>query len=315
MWSGPVNNGVGAPAKSERGFALLLVIWVVSLLTVLATMLLSDTRNEALLVRNNLETARASALAEAGVTLAIAGLLDPNPSTRWSADGTPHRIAYDGGTVTVTMADENGKIDLNLAPLELLGSLFATQGLDSDLRGKLLAEIDRRRKAAAQLTPLNFSRALIPLGGLSPRSAFYSVEDLRSIPDLNRAAFERLRPFLTVYSQSGHINPLTAPRQVLLAIPGINPLEVDALIAARKDFGTNLNPGSLPPLTGGQQYLGFVGSGGAAAVTSEGVTAGGASFTREAIVSLTDAPLQPYRILEWRQPISGDYASAVVQQR
>jgi len=277
-------------------------------------MLLADTRNDALLVRNNLETARASALAEAGVALAITGLLDPSPDTRWQPDGQPHQIPYGGGTIAVALVDENGKVDLNLSPLELLDSLFATRGIDADLRAQLVAEIDRRRKTSTQSSPLTLGRIQVPIAGLSSRNAFYSVEDLRSVPGLTRADFERLRPFLTVFSQSGRINPLTAPREVLLAIPGINPVEVQALLEARTNFGTNLNPASLPPLTAGQQYIGFVGSGGTATVISTGTTAGGASFTREAIVGVTNTPLQPYRIFEWRQPIDGGYAAEAVQR-
>lgn len=315
MWLNPRNSSTrtGGTVGSQRGFALLLVIWVISLLTVMATMLLSDTRNEELLVRNNLQSARASALAEAGVTLAITSLLDPNPATRWTADGQPHPWSYGGADIMVTMVDENGKIDLNLSPLELLGDLFAMRGIDGDMRQQLLAEIDRRRKATAQLTPQVFGGIRIPIIGAQPRNAFYSVDDLRGIPGLSRAAFESIRPFLTVHSQTGRINPLTASREVLLSIPGIDPLEIEALLAARTSFGNVVNPAALPPLTGGQAYTGFAGSGGAATITATATLLGGTSFTREAVVSLTDTPLQPYRILEWRQPIDAAYASIAVQ--
>ena len=87
---------------------------------------MTDTRTQTLLVRNNLETARAASLAEAGVTLAINGLLDSDPATHWAPDGRPRQLSYGGGTITVVMKDENGKIDLNLAPPELLAAVKAS---------------------------------------------------------------------------------------------------------------------------------------------------------------------------------------------
>jgi hypothetical protein len=65
----------------------------------------------------------------------------------------------------------------------------------------------------------------------------------------------------------------------------------------------------LPPIPPNlAAYIGQTGNG-AATVTATAVTAGGISFTREAVVGMTNTPLQPYQILEWRQPIDGAYAA------
>ena len=63
------------PGRHERGFALLLVIWVLAILAVLAAGFAASTRSETRLARNLLEAARAQALAEAGIVRASASLL------------------------------------------------------------------------------------------------------------------------------------------------------------------------------------------------------------------------------------------------
>jgi general secretion pathway protein K len=292
--------------RSQHGFALLLVIWALSLLTVLAVTVLTDTRTGTLLIRNQIETTRARDLAQAGIALAIDGLLDPNPTTRWHNDGRARQIAYDGGKIAVTIVDEDGKVDLNLAPLDFLDSLFASRGIEQSTRGELIAEIERRRREVAPQG--------VPLVGLLPNQptlkAFNVVEDLRALPGMTRAAFEAVRPLVTVYSQTGHVNPLTASREVLSAVPGISPVEVETILSARASFGNGGTIGSLPALTNIAQYLGYVGATGAATVTATGVTARGISFTREAVVAISSSAQQPYRILQWRQPISGSYAAS-----
>ena len=242
------------------------------------------------------------------MTLAINGLLDSDPATHWPPDGRPRQLSYGGGTITVVMKDENGKIDLNLSPPELLAGLFATRGLDSDLRARLLAEIYRRRRQIAQSSVPVFAGRQVVSGNPNTVKAFDSVQELGTVQGLGRAEFERIRPFLTVYSQNGSVNPLTAPREVLEAVPGIDPAEVQALLAAQT-ASDNTARFALPPIPPNlAAYIGQTGNG-AATVTATAVTAGGISFTREAVVGMTNTPLQPYQILEWRQPIDGAYAA------
>jgi hypothetical protein len=82
------------PRYEERGMALLLVIWVLALLSLLAAGLTVAARSEAVLVRNREQSAQAQAIAEAGVSLAILGLLEIDPAAQWrgqSAHGASRR--------------------------------------------------------------------------------------------------------------------------------------------------------------------------------------------------------------------------------
>jgi general secretion pathway protein K len=63
---------------------------------------------------------------------------------------------------------------------------------------------------------------------------FRSVEELRFVLGLSRADLDRLRPFVTVYTGRGTIDPLSASETVLLAIPGMNRGLVQTILRARR---------------------------------------------------------------------------------
>ncbi|HUZ75076.1 MAG TPA: hypothetical protein VMU87_18990 [Stellaceae bacterium] len=292
-------------AERERGFALVLVIWVLALLSILAAALAVDSRNAVEIARNRLELAHARAAADAGATLAIYGLLDPNLSGRWRADGTTRTVRYNGSTVAIRVGDEGGKIDLNVAAADFIGDLLAELGIDG--RQAIVADIlSRRQSFAAELPSFTTGRRLpgTDPGGVN-RSVlpFATASELRLFTAISRADYERIRPYVTVYSQAPTVNPLTAPRAVLLAVPGVSAQQVDFLIAARAAASVG-QPADIPRLSGVDRYVAPRDIP-AATITATATTKAGASFAREAIVSLSLAtPLQPFRIEQWGQAIT-----------
>ncbi len=293
--------------RHERGFALLLVVWVLATLSVLAAGFAATTRSETRLARNFVEVARARALAEAGVSTAIAHLLDPTPSGHWRADGTPYAIAFAGGQIRIKIEDESGKIDVNVAPPEMIAGLCAVLGLDDTTSALLLEGIlSRRRIAAARLAAG---------AGAAPQirrlAAFTAIDELMQIPGFDRASFERLRPYLTVFSQSAAIDPLVAPQPVLLAIPGVDVREVERLLVARAAPVAEESSPFAPALTGVDDYI-TSGALGVATIIAEATTDTGTVFARRAVMASTDVVGQPGQILEWRQEVEGALDERVV---
>src|SRR5579883_1838114 len=296
----------------ENGFALLLVVWVVAILAVLAAGFAATTRSDTRLVRNLVEGARAKALAEAGVSVAIAGLVATDPRRQWRPDGSEHVLSFAGGSIRVRIEDEGGKIDLNTAPPELIAGLCSELGIDSSVQSAILEAVIARRAAVtprAAQAPLRLNSFLTPLTVRQPATsrdpkaaAFGTVDQLRQVSGVDQASFELIRPYVTVYAQSAFINPSTAPREVLLAIPGIDPRQVDQYIALRMSR-TPGQPAPLPPLVGAANY---VVEGGLVSVTiiADAMTDTGASFSRRAVISLTGGPGNPAQILEWRQDVA-----------
>ncbi len=82
---------MNASRRSQRGVALVIVIWVSMLLLVVASTFIFERRTEAMVVRNSVSVARAEAAADAGVQRGIFEMYrNDNPPERWGRDGTPH---------------------------------------------------------------------------------------------------------------------------------------------------------------------------------------------------------------------------------
>ncbi len=255
----------------------------------LATLVLGfvvEARTGLRIVHNDGEAAEARAIADAGVTLAILGVFDPTPASQWRGDGSVHALRYAGGTIQARVEDEDGKLDVNMAPLPVLRNLFQTLGVpDPD---RIVAAIDAQRRAARA------GAADPSITGRPPPPAFTVLDDLRSLAGMTPELYERLPDFVTVYSGQGSVDPQTAPAEVLSSLPEVTPAQVQAYLAARTQ------PNGAPSLQTVQQLLAssalrvFT-------VVSHARTPRGATFTRRAVVTLTGVPDAPYRFLAWHE--------------
>jgi general secretion pathway protein K len=312
----PWNESLGDKAvsiKANSGFALLLVIWVLALLAVLAAGMAADTWSEAKIARDRLELARAAAIAEAGISLAVLGLSTPDPAARWRPDGTTRKVDYASATLAITVQDEAGKLDLNEAPIVLIAGLL--EQLDDENRAShqtILQGIQDWRANASSTT-----REIPERSGTLPRrrqtggagaAAFASLSELRSVRGITRNLYERLRPFITVYSRSATFNPLTAPREVLLTLPDVNPQSVELYIQARNAVPTGQISAGMPSLgAGAADYIGVTDLV-AVTITSRAETSTGIAFGREAVVALDPGALPPFSYLEWRRSFEEEAA-------
>ncbi len=302
--SGIAFSATRSRLPAQRGFALLLVIWVLALLALIAAGVAADTSSETVIARNRLDIASARDAADSGVMLAILGLLDPDPTKTLPADGRRTTFHIGNGTIVVSIADEGGKIDLNAAPNDLIAGLADELGIDAADRDALLAGIAARREsftkvagAAVVAVPIIGGFGDADPGGLGLQ-AFADASEILSLPGLSHDAAARLLPYLTVYSQHATLNPLTATHEALMAVPGISPEEVDFFLAARYQTETNVEK---PALSGVDRYVGTMPL--RAVTITARARAGTASFTREAVVLVSgNLPLRPYRILRWQQP-------------
>ena len=293
--------------RDERGFALILVIAVLSVLALLAAAIAAETRSTALGARTRTEILEAQNLADSGVTIAVMHLLDRNDASRWQADGSTHEEPFGDGRLRISIQDEGGKIDLNNAPKELISGLigeFADAEQASALAGAIL---DRRTEFAS----LSRSRARYFSGGsVSFESLallpFSDVSEIRSLPEMRAGLYEKLLPYITVYSRTPTLNQQTAARVALLAIPGVEAGDVDALIASRH-VAESVPPSHLSALA---RYT-RRGNVQAVTIVAEARLSGGVSFARETVVAISpDQPLQPPRFLRWRQQLEGDDRAA-----
>lgn len=239
--------------RPERGVALLLAVLVVALLTVTIIPFFYDGRVERAVAANLYTGLQASYLAKSGVVFAEALLRadKENPQTGgydslldiWATlSNVP--IAAGGGTASIAVTDEQGKLNLNrlvttsIQELQewrgYVETLLRIQGQDPALVEALIDWVD------ADDTPTGFRGAelsdylsLTP-SRRPPNRPLTSVAELRLVKGWDRKVVEAITPLVTVYPPGGGtINLNTAPRQVLQAI-GLDDSQVVSLLEHRE---------------------------------------------------------------------------------
>lgn len=228
--SGPSRTRSGknagcAPPGSD-GIALVLVLWIVTLLTVIASSFAFSSRTETLLARNQVASVRAQVLADAGIERALYELFKPiSEPTRWKADGRTYAWEFDGTLVRIVLRDESAKIDVNRAPEALIKGLLKNAGLNDAEVARLADAIadwrdadDFRRPNGAEARDYEAAGR-----GYKPsNAAFESIDELRLVLNMTPEVFNKLNGFLSVHSARDGFNSVSAPPEVLYAIPQVN---------------------------------------------------------------------------------------------
>ncbi|MEJ2689552.1 MAG: type II secretion system protein GspK [Deltaproteobacteria bacterium] len=124
--------------KSEKGFALIVVILILLLVSVLVANLTMQVRSALLIATNNKERAASRFLAEGGVQLAIFrknDRIENSEGTEYERflEGYPYETTIsEKGRIRYFLVSESGKIDLNTYPPELMQLFLSYQGLTQE---------------------------------------------------------------------------------------------------------------------------------------------------------------------------------------
>lgn len=292
----------GTPGRLERGIALILVLWVITLLAVIAGSFVYGARSTALTAGNLVSIARARALADAGAHRGLYELAKPaSNAERWLADGGVHEFSLDEGEIRLVMRAESAKIDLNTASDALLKGLLLSAGLDEEGANKLLDAILDWRDADDLIRPQGAERDQYEAAGMPyiPANApFKTVSELQSVIGTTPGLYRKLAGALTVFSRQTGINSTLASRQVLLALPDVTEENVDAYIAGREEM---LSAGQAPlPFP---QATGFESGANAQVYNLRSIAkaSDGIQFVREAVVRVAQDPKRPFTFLLWQE--------------
>lgn len=267
-----------------EGFALLLVLWVMTLLAFLAAQVTGGGRAE---LRNTdalVKEARMQAAAEAAVYETIWYLLPGDKG--WAPETIKSRLQEGSFEVAVSLIDQRGKLDINYAPSDLMASFFTVLGLSRQSAQDLGDTIVQWRTGAWPQDEAGIVRRprtplIAPIWG-PPTRDFEHLEDLRLVPGMTAELYQSAAPHLVVHLGQG-------PLQTIADTVIRETLERNS----RETHVTQAEPDPRGPALFEIRAL---------------VTEQGASFTRRAQVRFSGVlgnDRSKYRILAWERGVTG----------
>jgi general secretion pathway protein K len=186
------------PQNREQGIALISVLWVLLLLSGLASAAAFMARTNAILTHKLGEYAQAESTADAAIVSAIGELSDEKTSRHPPIDGQPQSGNLQGIPVIVSISSEAGRIDINTADDGLILAFLRSQGASEETASRLLGDLNARRHAND-----GANHILRTLG------------ELQQIPSWQTQYRECWTSALTVYSGLPGVNASDPPPVVL----------------------------------------------------------------------------------------------------
>lgn len=258
------------PRPAQDGFALVVVLWTVALLSLFVGSLSRAARIESRWASFDGKQAKAAVIAESGMWVALSAALSSGPERPLT-----FVVEVGAGAAEVRVEPVSARLNLNAADPAVLAALLGDSTSSTVERSELAARIVDWRDADSERGDGGFEDAdyaASTSGGAAKDAPFYTVDELRAVAGIDEAAYRRIAPFLTVFGSE----------------PGVD------VRFARQDLaqllGAGRGPGADEPVllpTVGIMSIKGVG-------TFEDVRAG-----EIAVVYLTGNSTRPYEILSW----------------
>ncbi|MCB1379281.1 MAG: general secretion pathway protein GspK [Alphaproteobacteria bacterium] len=251
-----------AATPSTRGIVLVVVLLSIAIMSVIVMALSAFMQRNLAEVSVEADRLRSEFALRSGLETAKAFVAAREARQRALFDGTPFDAGIGGGLqVTIAIRDAAGLVDLNRADPKLIEAVAAAAGLPADQASSLAAKIAELRKAAAAQNPEATPQAPARTRAAATATTaddtadqagdqsatadetpaqediepvFFSPAQLRQIIDMSENDYDKILPFIGLYSATGKINPLAAPDLVLESIPGMAPGDIETFAGARR---------------------------------------------------------------------------------
>ena len=213
-------------SRSQRGAALLLVMWLILLLSGLVAGYAMSARIESMQGNGLARSVVASQAARAGIEYAVSRMLETDPAQRWVPDGRDYQLAFDGARIDLSVRDETGKVDLNAAAPDLLAGLMRARGEPNESAKRIAGAIldwrdeDSLVQVGGGAEDANYSAAGLAWGAKD--APFETVAELEQVLGIRPSLFRLLAPYLTVHGSVAVPDAKFADGPVLQAM-GIEP--------------------------------------------------------------------------------------------
>jgi general secretion pathway protein K len=306
-----------ACSRGSRGFIIVAVLWILATLAALAVIYTVYVKESMVGFVVDEERLQAQTMAWAGVEAAVYQLT-ANPDLQPSRGNFAFLLGK--AEVTGEFRTESSRIDLNLAPKEVLAGLFIALGARRDdaveyadhiVAWRAPAKANADTPNAAAENEVSLYRAAGKVYG--PRQgAFQHINELALVLGIPALLVDRALPYLTVYSGQAEVNVIDAAPEVLAALPGLTPERLHVLLSLRAGAPQDILRAQLGMAV---QYANAQPSR-SNRVSVEVRFDAARRYRSEAVILLVDDNTQPFRVLTWHDDLgTGAQGASGVQVR
>lgn len=232
----------GWPPWRQNGFALIVVLNVIVILSAIAILASHGSREEAAISANFRTATQRESLAEGAMAFAAHQLMSDPPDKNWLPDGRPNRLTLFGTEMAVSIQDESGKLSLNMTDEAKLSHAFANVGIEVTKARSLAAAIadwrdpdDNRRLGGAERQ--DYLQAGI--SGSPANAPFSRTDELLGVLGITDDSYRKIAPLVSAYSMDREVNLDMAPPLVLTALFGPGSPEIAAVLGRRGNVPTD----------------------------------------------------------------------------
>ena len=216
MSAAPMRAAQGSPPpRRGDGFIIVAVLWILVALATLVSIYSIYVGNSALSLAAVDDGVEIEALVKTGIELSVYRLTAPTSGIRPTSGA--FRLRLGSANIAVAYRPENARVDLNVAPKDMLAGLFAGLGAsneEADFAADRIIGWRTPPKRGTDATEDELYRS----AGLTylPRGApFAHLSELWLVHGLSPALITRAMPFVTIYSGQEQINVFDAPPEVI----------------------------------------------------------------------------------------------------
>lgn len=194
--------------RDEDGYALVAAVASILVFGLVALMAVASARGAISQGQAEVARFRAEAAADAGVAIALRGLLTDDRVFRWSIDGRTRRIGFDNATVAVRVDDERGKVPLASLDEEQARRLFAALGVSGDQLDIVTDSYLDWTDEDDDPRPDGAEAAYYIRAGVHPRNGLpRSLGELAVVRGFDPGLIDRLREVATLNFGAGSFEP------------------------------------------------------------------------------------------------------------
>ena len=259
-------------AMRSRGFALVIVLWTLVLLSFVMTHMVTTGRTEARIAANFVANADAESQADGAVVETMFRMIDASDS-HWDVGG-PYELRMQKAKAAITIRSEGGKVNPNTASQQMLAALLSACDAQASQAAMVsTAMLDWRQSDDGDPKGPARKAAQYRSAGLDyapPGAPFESLDEIQRVIGMTPDLFRRLKPNLSIYQ--------TSDPDIAIAEP--------AVVKALRTL-------ALPPQPPNADVTQIV------SIVARVTTDRGGRYLRHAIVRIDPPASQTYGILAW----------------